>query len=108
MNQLAENTRKPINKISKAWAPFAHKLAATLETLEEDQYLILSVKHSDRFIQFAAQGSFGIRIETASNSYLDGPEQIYEEQVATLIDAGWERPSGAPAESTHEGDPDGS
>lgn len=108
MTQLIDNTIKPTNKISRAWAPFAHKLAATLEKLEEDQYLILSTKNSDRFIQFAAQGSFGIRIETASNSYLDGPEQLYEEQVATLIDAGWERPSGAPAESTPEGDPDGS
>ena len=108
MNQLVDNTIKPTNKISRAWAPFAHKLAATLEKLEEDQYLILSVKHSDRFIQFAAQGSFGIRVETASNSYLDGPEQLYEDQVATLIDAGWERPSGAPTESTHEDDPDGS
>ena len=108
MTQPAENNRKPTNKISRAWAPFAHKLAAILEKLEEDQFLILSTKHSDRFIQFAAQGSFGIRIETASNSYLDGPEQLYEEQVATLIDAGWERPSGAPAESTLEGDPDGS
>ena len=108
MNQLVDNTIKPTNKISRAWAPFAHKLAATLEKLAEDQYLILSVKHSDRFIQFAGQGSFGIRIETASNSYLDGPEQLYEEQVVTLIEAGWERPSGAPTESTHESDPDGS
>ena len=108
MTKLVDNTIKPTNKISRAWAPFAHKLAATLEKLEEDQYLILSVKHSDRFIQFAGQGSFGIRIETASNSYLDGPEQLYEEQVVTLIEAGWERPSGAPTESTHESDPDGS
>lgn len=108
MNQLVDNTIKPTNKISRAWAPFAHKLAATLENLEEDQYLILSVKHSDRFIQFAGQGSFGIRIETASNSYLDGPEQLYEVQIVTLIEAGWKRPSGAPAESTHESDPDGS
>ena len=108
MTQLVKSTRKPTNNISLAWAPFAHKLAATLEKLEEDQFLILSVKHSDRFIQFAAQGSFGIRIETASNSYLDGPEQLNEEQVASLIAAGWESPTGSPTESIAENDPDGS
>jgi len=108
MNQLAENTRKPTNKISRAWAPFTHRLAAILETLEEDQFLILSVKHSYRFIQFAAQGSFGIRIETASNCYLDRPEQLNEEQVASLIAAGWESPTGSPTESIAENDPDGS
>lgn len=108
MTQLVENTHKPANKISVAWAPFTYQLAAILETLEEDQFLILSVKHSDRFIQFAAQGSFGIRIETASNSYLDGSEQFNEEQIGSLIAAGWDSPSGTPTESTSEGDPDGS
>lgn len=108
MTQLVDNTHKPTNNISVAWAPFTNKLAAALETLEEDQFLILSVKHSDRFIQFAAQGSFGIRIETTSNSYLTKPEQLNNEQIATLIDIGWESPTGAPAESTPESDPDGS
>lgn len=108
MTQLVQKPLKPTTRISVAWTPFAHKLATTLETLEEDQFLILSVKHSNRFIQFAAQGSFGIRIETTSNSYLTKPEQLNKEQIATLIDIGWESPTGAPTESTPEDDPDGS
>lgn len=94
--------------LSVAWPPFAQKLAAALEKLEEDQFLILSVKRSNRFIQFAAQGSFGMRVETTSNSYLAKPEQLNERQIASLIDAGWHDPTGTPPESTPEGDPDGS
>lgn len=94
--------------LSVAWPPFAQKLAAALEKLEEDQFLILSVKRSNRFIQFAAQGSFGMRVETTSNSYLAKPEQLNERQIATLIDAGWHDPTGTPSESTPEDDPDGS
>ena len=60
--------RAPSSYVSVAWPPFAQKLAATLEKLQEDQYLILSVKRSNRYVQFAVQGSFGIRVETTSNS----------------------------------------
>jgi len=94
--------------LSVAWPPFAQKLAAALEKLEEDQFLILSVKRSNRFVQFAAQGSFGMRVETTSNSYLAKPEQLNERQISTLIDAGWHDPTGTPSESTPEHDPDGS
>src|SRR3989304_905507 len=93
---------------SVAWPPFAQKLAAVLEKLEEDQFLILSVKRSNRFIQFAAQGSFGMRVETTSNSYLAKPEQLNERQISTLIGTGWHAPTGSPGDSTPEGDPDGS
>ena len=91
-----------------AWAPFAKKLAATLEQLVEDQYLVLLVKKSNRFIQFASQGSFGIRIETTSNHYLTKQEKLDERQIAALIKAGWQAPSGKSDEATPENDPDGS
>ena len=96
------------NRLSVAWPPFADKLTGVLARLEEDQYLIVSVKGSNRFVQFAAQGSFGMRVETTSNSYLPKPEQLNKRQVATLIDAGWQDPTGDPEESTPENDPDGS
>ena len=101
---------KPVQSgyVSVAWPPFAQKLAATLEKLAEDQYLILSVKRSNRFVQFAAGGSFGMRVETTSNSYLSKEEQLNERQIAALIELGWRAPSGIPANSTPELDPDGS
>jgi hypothetical protein len=105
------NTRKSpvgLGYLSKAWAPFAEKLAAALTRLEEDQYLVVAVKDSKRFVQFAAQGSLGMRVETTSNRYLPKPEQLNKKQIATLLEAGWSDPTGSPDESTPENDPDGS
>lgn len=107
-------TKSSVNKvnqsrqISVAWPPFQEKLGAVLNKLDEDQYLIVSVKGSNRYIQFAAQGSFGMRVETVSNSYLDKSEQLDDLQITALIDAGWQAPTRAPADSTPEADPDGS
>jgi len=93
---------------SVAWPSFEQKLATALGCLEEDQFLILSVKRSYKFVQFAAQGSFGMRVETTSNSYLPMTDQLDEQQITTLIDIGWIEPTGKPSESTPENDPDGS
>lgn len=106
--KLVIDKSNPAIRLSVAWPPFADKLAAVLAKLEEDQYLIVSVKGSNRFVQFAAQGSSGMRVETTSNSYLAKPEQLNKRQVATLIDAGWQDPTGDPGDSTPENDPDGS
>ncbi|MBK8119327.1 MAG: hypothetical protein IPK39_09085, partial [Sulfuritalea sp.] len=97
-----------MNTPSEAWPQFARKLSAALRKLEEDQFLIPSIKHSDQYIQFAAQGSFGIRAETTSNSYLPESRQLTEQQIAGLIDVGWHPPSGSPADATPEKSPDGS
>lgn len=96
------------NCISVAWPPFAEKLAAVLGNLEEDQFLILLVKRTNRFVQFAAQGSFGMRIEATGNSYLEESEQLNEQQIAAMLEAGWQAPTGTPSGSTPEADPDGS
>lgn len=103
----AEGKLPPSGRVSVAWPPFARKLAAVLQTLEEDQYLILSVKRSNQYVQFAAQGSFGMRAETTSSSYLVESEQVNARQIAALLDAGWHAPTGTPAESTPADDPDG-
>ena len=102
-NQLAQP-----NRVSVAWPSFQSKLAVALGNLEEDQFLVLSVKRSERFVQFAAQGSFGMRAETVSNDYLDEPERLDEGQVSTMIEAGWHAPTRSPDDSTPQDDPDGS
>ena len=53
--------------LSVDWPPFAKTLASVLAKLEEDQFLIVPVKQSNQYVQFAAQGSFGMRTETTSN-----------------------------------------
>jgi len=103
-----KNTPPPSGKISAAWAPFAKKLAASLGRLDEDQCLVLSLKGGSRFVQFAAQGSFGMRVETTSNSFLPKAEQINARQIEALKDSGWNVPTGDASEATPERDPDGS
>lgn len=95
-------------RLSVAWPQFALKLADCLRSLDEDEYLILSVKRTDRFVQFAAQGAFGLRAETTGNDHLAESERLGAGQLAALGAAGWLCPRVGPAESTLEADPDGS
>ena len=94
--------------ISKAWGGFAQKLAAVLAGLVEDQYLVISKKDSNLFVQFLSQGEWGMRVETTSNSYRDKKHQLTEAQMARLAAMGWTLPTGNSKESTPEADPDGS
>lgn len=95
-------------RISKDWKIFTKNLASVLSDMIEDQFLIINIKQSNRFIQFAAQGSFGMRAEISSNAYLGASDRITDRQVADLVTTGWEAPTGSPSESTPENDPDGS
>ena len=103
-----KSVAKRAGRTSIAWPPFAKKLASALATLEENQFLVLSVKQSNRFVQFAAQGAFGMRAETTSNNYLHKQEQLDARQIAALLALGWSDPTGSHSESTPENDPDGS
>jgi hypothetical protein len=94
--------------VSVAWPPFEKALASGLAQLEEDQYLVISAKRGDRFVQFAGQGSFGMRAETVSNGFLPKAEQLSDEQIAALVALGWSSPTGTPETSTPETAPDGS
>ncbi len=103
-----ETKTAPKRVLSVDWAPFAQKLADVFEKFEEGQHVLLQVKHSNHYIQFAAQGSFGIRAETTSNAYLPKAKRLQPAQMASLIKAGWHAPTKRPSQSTPEGDPDGS
>lgn len=95
-------------RISSDWPGFTERLASVLSGMEEDQFLIISDKNSKRYIQFAAQGAFGMRAEISSNAYLPRPDRFSDGQMAQLTEAGWLPPTGTPEESTPEQDPDGS
>lgn len=104
----AASKHSPSGCLSVAWPPFSLKLAAALKTLEEDQFLVLSVKRTDQYVQFAAQGAFGMRAETASNAYLAKETKLNKRQIAALMEDGWHAPTKTPECSTPENDPDGS
>jgi len=73
-----------------------------LGALEEDEYLIVSLKGSNRFVQFAGQGAHGMRVETVSNFYLPENEQLGEVQHDLLLKLGWNAPCNLPDQFGHE------
>jgi hypothetical protein len=70
--------------------------------------LILAVKYRRYFVQFAAQGSHGLRAEVSSNSVLPADHRLDTASVARLTELGWKPPTGTLENSTPERDPDGS
>ena len=107
-SSYAASRPDPSRKVSSAWAPFAESLASVLEQLQEDQFLVLSAKGSNRFVQFYAQGAFGMRAEAVSNEYLRGRDRLGVAQIVRLGELGWLVPSGTSRTSTPQNDPDGS
>ena len=93
---------------SSAWRSFDTKLVQALRALEEDQYLIISAKRGWAYVQFAAQGSFGLRAESVSNNYLPDSSQLKPHQIAALNKLGWLHPTGTPGKSTPKNQPGGS
>jgi hypothetical protein len=91
-----------------AWPVFERKLAETLDALEEDQYLVVSAKRGWAYVQFAAQGSFGLRAECVGNNYLDEAHALRAGQTALLRKIGWSSPTGTPEQASPKRQPDGS
>lgn len=58
----------------QAWHQFESDLALCAGNLDEDDYLIIAYKRANYFVQFAAQGTFGIRAEAACNACIQPPE----------------------------------
>lgn len=107
-SQQESRPPKADKRLSRTWVPFASTLATVLGRLEEDQYLIILAKRTKRYVQFAGQGSFGMRAEATSNHYLQASEKLGRKQVAAMKSVGWFAPTGRPKSVTPEKDPDGS
>lgn len=101
---LASAPRQPLT--SEAWKEFADHLMTALIGLEEDEYLILQVKGSNRYVQFMDQGRYGMRMETVSDYYLPEDDHLTEEDYRLLMTLGWHAPTQVPGTAGH--DPDGS
>jgi hypothetical protein len=93
-------------RLYQAWTDFGLRLIQVLAALEEDEYLIIGIKRSNRFVQFAGQGAHGMRVETVSNFYLPENQQFSEAQHEQLLKLGWSAPCNLPDQFGHE--PEGS
>lgn len=74
-----------------AWFRFAGKLAESLAVLGDEQYLILSVSGSSRFIQFGGGKPF--IVETVSNAFLEHDGRLTRGDEVLLAKLGWQRPT---------------
>lgn len=95
-------------KLQKHWHPFAARLQQVLSEMQEGQFLVLTLKETNRFVQFAAQGALGMRVEATSNHFLSGQDKLDSKKAAALVALGWNPPTGTPKQSTPESDPEGS
>jgi hypothetical protein len=102
--RLADAPRQP--STAEAWKRFAWELAHALRGLEEDEWLILSLKRCNRFVQFMNQAGAGYRAEAVSDFYLGEKEQLRERDRGALLELGWDAPTNLPDEFGHR--PDGS
>jgi hypothetical protein len=73
----------------------------------EDQFLVITIKETNRFVQFAAQGAKGMRAEATSNHFLSGRERLDAKEMRALVKLGWHTPRAA-RKKPPERDPVGS
>ncbi|MEP7246004.1 MAG: hypothetical protein ABI885_20310 [Gammaproteobacteria bacterium] len=76
-----------------AWRTLKIELARALADLNEDDFVIVSSKRGNQFVQFIGQGAHGMRAEAVSNDYLDELHQLSREALATLEALGWHAPT---------------
>src|SRR5260370_34092372 len=76
------------------WQRLTGDLAVCLTDLAEDDYLILSYKRAGYYVQFAAQGKFGMRAEASSNTYIVPPEACLSiDDYLMMARLGWKPPA---------------
>jgi hypothetical protein len=103
---LALPTVKEPASADREWERFTGDLALCLADLSEDEFLVLSSKSKDYYVQFAAQGQFGMRAEAASNAYIEPANaRLSTDAYVALRKLGWKLPTRVPNSGP---DPDGS
>lgn len=93
-------------KRTDTWNTFEGRLAESLRTLEDTQYLILSHPKTCYFVQYAAQAEGALRAEAVSNHHIAPRHRLGNDQELRLIELGWEPPTHQP--EADDAEPDGS
>jgi hypothetical protein len=81
------------------WVRLKSDLSLCLADLVEDDYLVLSHKRANYYVQFAAQGQFGMLAEAASNIYLPEEARLTPDDYVTMAELGWRIPTDVIQES---------
>ena len=95
---------QPAATADEAWSTLASSLAVCLAALEEDECLVISYKRANYFVQFAALGNFGMRMEASSNSFIEPDASLIDDQYQVMTSLGWQRATVLPTEPD---DPEG-
>lgn len=92
-----------------SWSTFTRGLARTLEALAEGEYLIISRRRINHYVQFASGGDQGMRAEAVNNMYIEPPHAVLTvEQYAAMDTLGWQRATQQPPELVPGDNPPGS
>lgn len=86
-------TRAQARAARDPWSIFEGCLASVLASLENDQFLILEVPGSARYLQFACRGPWGLQAEVSSNRNLPPEDRLAPAQQAWLRRHGWQAPT---------------
>lgn len=78
------------------WHDFAQRLSLALVALDEEEFLIVSIRGTNRYVQFSEQALLGMRAEATSSYYLPEHETLDDRQHATLLRLGWGAPTNLP------------
>ncbi len=90
------------------WLDQAERLARVLEQMQDGEFLIISLKNSNRYVQFSAQGARGFRVESTCNAFLKTADQLGPQALRKLAALGWRQPTGELRQATPMKDPEGS
>lgn len=78
------------------WHELVVRLGQALQAMEEDEYLIVDIRGTNLYVQFAAQGVLGLRAEATSAYYLPEDASISDSQHRALLRLGWGAPTNLP------------
>jgi hypothetical protein len=82
-----------------SWPTLTHRLADVLTDINDGDFLIISRRDINHYVQVAGAGPAGWHAEAASNTYIEPPSAVLTvEQYEQLEAMGWQRANALPPE----------
>ncbi len=92
-----------------AWRTLSRAFARYLHELIEGDFIIISHRHINYYVQVAAQGEDGFRIEAVNNTYIVPPSAaLTTAQYARMSELGWRSATEDAEVAKERYDPEGS
>jgi len=92
----------PASPSRPEWEDLEQRLAACLALLKEE-YLVVSARTGNRYVQFWVEPAQGLHAEAVGNGYLEEGFRLDGGQLAALASLGWSPPASTP--EAHGRDP---